>query len=96
MQQDVLDVLSKQPDWTPISREVVEGIRTQLHNGLADIADKLDPQRALWVSKHKLTTVHGCEAHHMAGLPTSHGLSTMSRAQCCTKQSSWVSIGKVL
>jgi len=68
MQQDVLDVLSKQPDWTPISREVVEGIRTQLHNGLADIAEKLDPQRALWVSKHKLTTVHGCEAHHMAGL----------------------------
>jgi hypothetical protein len=68
MQQHVLDSLAKQPEWTPISREVIEGIRTQLHNGLTDIAEKLDPQRALWVSKHKLTTVHGCEAHHMAGL----------------------------
>ena len=68
MQQHVLDSLAKQPEWTPISREVVEGIRTQLHHGLADLAEKLDPQRALWVSKHKLTTVHGCEAHHIAGL----------------------------
>lgn len=68
MQQHVLEALAKQPEWTPISRDVIEGIRKQLHDGLAELSKKLTPQRALWVSKHKLTTVHGCEAHHMAGV----------------------------
>ncbi len=68
MQQAVLEALGKEPDWVPIPREVIEGIRTQLHDGLADIAPRLTPENALWVSKHKLTTVHGCEANHLAGL----------------------------
>ena len=74
MQQHVLDSLSKQPEWTPISREVIEGIRSQLHDGLADVAEK---------------PVGGGER-------LLHGLSIMSRAQFYTKQSSWVSTGKVL
>jgi hypothetical protein len=68
MQQAVLEALGKEPDWVPIPREVIEDIRTQLHDGLADIAPRLTPENALWVSKHKLTTVHGCEANHLAGL----------------------------
>ncbi len=66
MQQAALEALGKEPDWVPIPREVIEGIRTQLHDGLADIAPRLSPENALWVSKHKLTTVHGCEANHLA------------------------------
>ena len=68
MQQEVLEALSKQPDWQPLSRNVIESIREQLHEGLADVAAKLSPDNAMWVSKHKLTTVHGCEANHMASL----------------------------
>ena len=68
MQLAVLEALGKEPDWVPIPREIIEGIRTQLHDELADIAPRLTPENALWVSKHKLTTVHGCEANHLAGL----------------------------
>jgi len=52
----------------PIPREIIDDIRQQLHDGLTDIASRLTPENALWVSKHKLTTVHGCEANHLAGL----------------------------
>ena len=68
MQQAVLDALGKEPDWVPIPREIIDDIRQQLHDGLTDIASRLTPENALWVSKHKLTTVHGCEANHLAGL----------------------------
>ena len=68
MQQEVLEALSKQPDWQPLSRSVIESIREQLHEGLAEVAARLSPDNAMWVSKHKLTTVHGCEANHMASL----------------------------
>lgn len=68
MQQAVLDSLSKSPDWQPLPLVVIENIRTQLHNELQDVADKITPEHAIWVTKHKLTTVHGCEANHIAAL----------------------------
>lgn len=68
MQQAVLDSLGKSADWQPLPTAVIENIRTELHDELKDIAEKITPENALWVTKHKLTTVHGCEANHMAGL----------------------------
>ena len=50
MQQEVLEALSKQPDWQPLSRSVIESIREQLHEGLAEVAARLSPDNAMWVS----------------------------------------------
>lgn len=68
MQQAVLDSLGKSPDWQPLPTAVIEDIRNQLHNELLGVADKITPETPIWVTKHKLTTVHGCEAHHVASL----------------------------
>ncbi|MEK7292833.1 MAG: PD-(D/E)XK nuclease family protein [Actinomycetota bacterium] len=68
MQQAVLDSLGKSADWQPLPVAVIKDIRAQLHIELQNVADKLTPESAIWVTKHKLTTVHGCEAHHMAAL----------------------------
>lgn len=68
MQQAVLDSLAKSADWQPLPTAVVENIRAQLHSELQSVAGTLTPETAIWVTKHKLTTVHGCEAHHMAAL----------------------------
>ncbi|MEO8162259.1 MAG: PD-(D/E)XK nuclease family protein [Ilumatobacteraceae bacterium] len=70
MQQAVLDALGKSADWRPLPTEVIEKVRAQLHGELQAIADKISPENALWVTKHKLTTVHGCEANHLAALNT--------------------------
>lgn len=70
MQQAVLDSLGKSADWQPLPIAVIENIRTQLHAELQIVADKVTPETAIWVTKHNLTKVHGCEAHHMATLTT--------------------------
>jgi hypothetical protein len=68
MQQAVVDALAKEATWEPLPRDIVESLRQRLHDGVAESAEHLTPDNALWVSKHKLTTVHGCEANHLAGL----------------------------
>ncbi|MHB1089713.1 MAG: hypothetical protein ACYC0U_01330, partial [Ilumatobacteraceae bacterium] len=68
MQQAVLDSLGKSADWQPLPIAVIENIRAQLHDELQSTADKITPESPIWVTKHKLTTVHGCEANHMAAL----------------------------
>ncbi|MFA5774880.1 MAG: hypothetical protein WC864_05835, partial [Ilumatobacteraceae bacterium] len=68
MQQAVLDALGKSADWQPLPTTVIEKIRTQLHSDLQDIAEKITPESAMWVTKHKLTTVHGCETNYLASL----------------------------
>lgn len=66
MQQAVVDTLGKSPDWTPLPGSVVEAVRTILHEQLADLAPRFTRQDPMWLSKNKLTTIHGCEAHHLA------------------------------
>ncbi|NDG10385.1 MAG: hypothetical protein EB111_00820 [Actinobacteria bacterium] len=66
MQQAVVDALGKSPDWSPLPRNVVEDVRTHLNEQLADIAARFSKEDPLWVSKRLLTTIHGCEAHHVA------------------------------
>ena len=66
MQQAVVDTLGKSPDWVPLPTSVVDAVRTMLHDQLAAVAARFSRNNALWVSKNKLTTIHGCQAHHMA------------------------------
>ena len=68
VQQAVLDALAKEPGFVPLPIEVINDIRDQLHGLVADIAEYLEPDKALWVSKNKVTTVHGCEGHYLANL----------------------------
>lgn len=63
-QQQVLDLLARRdpvvfdPDLPPHLTELLE-------TGLAPLAERLGDE-PLWVTKHALTSVHGCEAHHVA------------------------------
>ena len=69
-QQAVVDVLGKPAGWVPLPTTVVATLRIQLEESLAPLAEKLSPERPLYISKSSLTTVHGCEAHFMASLDT--------------------------
>ena len=66
MQQAVVDALGKSPDWSPLPRTVVETVRTHLHDELADLAPRFSRDKPLWISKRRLSTIHGCETHHVA------------------------------
>ena len=66
MQQAVVDALGKSPDWVPLPRDVVEHVRTYLNEQLADVAGRFDRENPLWISKRRLSTIHGCETHHVA------------------------------
>ena len=68
VQQTVLKALAKEPGFVPLPTQVIEDIRHQLHGLVSDIAEQLEPDQALWVSKNKVTTVHGCEGHYLANL----------------------------
>ena len=66
-QQEVLDLLGaardERPEFEPGLRA---GLRAALDDGLADLTDELDPAQPLFVNKHGLTMVHGCELRHLA------------------------------
>lgn len=68
VQRTVLDALAKEPGFVPLPTEVIESVRNQLHGLVADIAERIEPDKSLWVSKNKVTTVHGCEGHYLANL----------------------------
>lgn len=68
-QQRVIALLGK---GTEQNRPVVDErlgaeLRAELDDALADAAQVIPPERPLFVSKHALTGVHQCEAHHLAG-----------------------------
>lgn len=66
MQQAVVDTLGKSPDWTPLPSEVIDSVRNILHEQLGELSHRFSKDDALWISKQRLNTIHGCEAHHMA------------------------------
>ena len=68
VQQSVFEALAKEPGFVPLPTAIIDEIRHQLHTLTADIAQLLEPDKALWVSKNKVTTVHGCEGHYLANL----------------------------
>ncbi len=65
-QLEVIDLLGRRPDDVLVAHEAVAELAACLDEELADLAEEIDPQRPVFVSKHSLTTIHGCEAHHLA------------------------------
>jgi CRISPR/Cas system-associated exonuclease Cas4 (RecB family) len=66
-QQSVIDLLGRSADRVVPPRELAHELEAELNDELADLADHIDPAAPVWVSKHALTTIHGCEAQHAAG-----------------------------
>jgi hypothetical protein len=70
IQQMVLDALAKKPDFSPSPPELAEEIEAHLTDALEPLAGFYTPDNALFVTKHKLGSVHACEAHHVASHDT--------------------------
>jgi hypothetical protein len=67
-QQQVIALLGKgdgagAPSFEP---DIAEQLQVALDDALSPYAGELGDDDPLWVSKHALGTVHGCEAHHVA------------------------------
>ena len=66
-QHDVLALLGARPDERPeFDPELRHDLRAELEEGLAPVAGDLPPNDSLWISKHTLSSVHGCEGRHQA------------------------------
>jgi len=66
-QRAVLDVLGARRDERPVfDPRLRDELRAELEAGLAPVADRLPEGEQLWVSKHLLSTVHGCEGLFLA------------------------------
>src|SRR5262245_44974883 len=65
-QQTVVDLLGRGAAPTDFSASLGRELFAELETTLGPLAAQLPPNETLWVSKHALATVHGCEAHHVA------------------------------
>jgi hypothetical protein len=67
-QQEVLDVLGAFSDAErpQFDAELRHHLRAELEAALASVADRLPEDESLFLSKHQLTAVHGCEARLLA------------------------------
>jgi CRISPR/Cas system-associated exonuclease Cas4 (RecB family) len=63
-QQRVIELLGRSDIEPTFPADLAEGLRAELEAAVAPLADRLPPK--LWVSKHGLSGVHGCEARHVA------------------------------
>lgn len=70
IQQSVLDALAKRPDFAPSPPELADEIEAHLLDALEPLAAFYTPDKALFITKHKLGGVHACEAHHVASRDT--------------------------
>jgi len=61
-----MDALSLPEGWKPLPSEVVTATESMLIGALTPISEWFSEDEPLFVGKHQLATVHGCEAHHMA------------------------------
>ena len=68
MQQAVVDALGKPHGWEPLPASIVVAVSEQLRESLADVAEHFTPDKPLWISKGKLTAIHGCETNFVASL----------------------------
>ncbi|NBP52949.1 MAG: hypothetical protein EBU67_01390 [Actinobacteria bacterium] len=66
IQQMVLDALAKRADFVPTTPELADEIEAHLVDALEPVARNYSPTNALFITKHKLGSVHSCEAHHVA------------------------------
>ncbi len=66
-QQQVLDLLGAPPEARPtFSPTLRDTLLADIDDGLRELLDELDPADPLFASKHALSTVHSCEARHVA------------------------------
>lgn len=62
-QQEVIDVLGAPPEERPVfDRDLRDELRAEISDRIAPWTGSLSPDEPLFVSKHALMTVHGCEA----------------------------------
>jgi hypothetical protein len=66
LQTEVLHALGLPEGWQPLPSDVVSTVESHLSAALSDLSDTFSPESPLRVNKHYLSTVHGCESHHMA------------------------------
>lgn len=66
-QRSVIELLGRGTEESALPDELAVELRAELHDGLADLAAELSTDDPVFVSKHALTTIHGCEANHVAG-----------------------------
>ncbi|MBK5224203.1 MAG: PD-(D/E)XK nuclease family protein [Acidimicrobiia bacterium] len=81
-QQEILDLLGAPIEARPtFDAGLRDELRAELESGVAHLAPDLDPDEAFFVSKHKLSSVHGCEVRMLAdeaagfewSIPTARG-----------------------
>jgi CRISPR/Cas system-associated exonuclease Cas4 (RecB family) len=65
-QRAVVELLGRNGERAVLPAGIGAALKTQIEELLAPIAAKLEVDDPLWVTKHRLTTVHGCETHHLA------------------------------
>ncbi|QGG95963.1 PD-(D/E)XK nuclease family protein [Actinomarinicola tropica] len=66
-QQEVLDLLGAPRESRPtFDAELRHQLKAELESALAHLAGDIDPDDPIFISKHKLGAVHGCEVRHLA------------------------------
>ncbi len=66
-QTEVLQALGARPGERPaFDPRLRDELRNALEERLAPLAERLPPRESLWVSKHLLSSVHGCEGMFLA------------------------------
>jgi hypothetical protein len=66
-QQRVVDLFgASQAERPTFDVDLATRLRLQLESGLAEVAASLDGEKNLFVNKHALSGVHGCEARYLA------------------------------
>jgi len=66
-QQEVLDLLGATAEDRPSFAPTLKAtLRADLEDALADLASEISPDAPMFVNKHDLAMVHGCERRHLA------------------------------
>jgi len=66
-QQEVLDLLGAAPEDRPtFSPSLKSTLRADIEDALSDLVSEISPEDPLFVNKHSLSTVHGCERKFLA------------------------------
>ncbi|MDZ7732071.1 MAG: PD-(D/E)XK nuclease family protein [Acidimicrobiia bacterium] len=86
-QQQVVALLGRsRADWPDFDAGLRHELRAELEAGLAPVADRLPEGDDLFLSKHALTGVHGCEASYLADLDAGFAWTVpMARGQVAHK-----------
>ncbi len=66
-QRSVIDLLGRGGVRAVLDVDLHRDLRDEIEEALAPLAEVIGPGGRVWVSKHSLTTIHGCETHHVAG-----------------------------